>query len=233
MANSFQEEREAPEFETVSELAENLVYRLPGCTDLMVRKAIQDVYREFCRETKCLTAERVIDLEPDRRDYPLFPMFGGVIEGVRSVAVGPNLLRLGVDYQAHGERPVVVVLSPCWLPPKGVAAEEDAADGMRMPWSIAERSGTVPPVEARRMRVVQEEVPSIGSEKAPPGFVASHGEAICSGVMARLCSMTGRAWTDAQVAAQEMVRYENAKSEARMRRETPPGGRFIDTSMVL
>ena len=83
------------------------------------------------------------------------------------------------------------------------------------------------------MRVIQEEVPLIGSEKAPVGFVALHGEAICSGVLARLCSMTGRAWTDAQVAAQELVRYENAKSELRMRRETPPGGRVIDTSMVL
>lgn len=45
--------------------------------------------------------------------------------------------------------------------------------------------------------------------------------------------MTGRAWSDPQVAALERVSYENAKSEERMRRETPPGGRFIDTSMVL
>jgi len=112
-------------------------------------------------------------------------------------------------------------------------SEEEAADGMTMPWTIAERSGATPPDETRTMRVIQEEVPLIGSEKAPVGFVPLHGEAICSGVLARLCSMTGRAWTDAQVAAQELVRYENAKSELRMRRETPPGGRVIDTSMVL
>ena len=233
MANTFQEEREAPDFETVAELAENLVYRLPGCTDLMIRKAIQDVFREFCRETKCLTAERRIDLEPGRRDYPLFSMFGGAVEGVRSVAVGRQLLRPGIDYETHGTRPVVVFLAPCWLPPESPKSEEEAADGMTMPWTIAERSGTTPPDETRTMRVIQEEVPLIGSEKAPVGFVALHGEAICSGVLARLCSMTGRAWTDAQVAAQELVRYENAKSELRMRRETPPGGRVIDTSMVL
>ena len=41
MANSFQQEQEPPEFETVAELAENLVYRLPGCTDLMIRKAVR------------------------------------------------------------------------------------------------------------------------------------------------------------------------------------------------
>ena len=51
MANSFQQEQDPPEFEKVSELAENLVYRLPGCTDLMIRKAIRSVFRDFCRET--------------------------------------------------------------------------------------------------------------------------------------------------------------------------------------
>ena len=76
-------------------------------------------------------------------------------------------------------------------------------------------------------------MPSLESEHAPNGFVAAHGEAICSGVLARLCSMTGRPWSDPQVAALERVSYENAKSELRMRHETPPGGRFVDTSMVL
>ena len=63
MANSFQGEAGQPELASVSELAENLVYRLPGCADIAVRKTIREVYREFCRETQCLTAERRIPME--------------------------------------------------------------------------------------------------------------------------------------------------------------------------
>lgn len=217
MPNPFQQEQERPELETISELAENLVLRLPRCEDVMVRKAIQDVYREFCRETKCLTSERLVEIEPGCAEYPLFPVFGGVVTDVRAVAIGPQPLKRGPDYSTRGARPVVLVLSPRWIG----------------------ETPSVPPAEAhvhgmpRRLRVVQEEVPSLTSEKAPRGFIEKHGEAICSGVMFRLCSMSGRSWSDANVAALERVNYENAKSEERMRRETPPGGRFVDTSHVL
>ena len=217
MANSFQQEQEKPEFARISELAENIVLQLPGCDDVMIRKSIQEVYREFCRETKCLTAERPIEIEPGRIEYPLFPMFGGVVTDVRAVAIGVQRLRAGVDFSIVGASPVVVALAPQWV----------------------EELPCVPLAEAhihaapRIMRVVQEEVPALNSEETPPGFIEQHGEAICSGVLARLCSMLNRPWSDAQVAAIERTNYENAKSEERMRRETPPGGRFIDTSQVL
>lgn len=218
MSNSFQQEQEAPELETLAELAENLVFRLRGCDDVMIRKTLQEVYREFCRETKCLAAERVIDIEPGRLDYPLAPAFGGEVTDVRAVAIGAQRLKPGIDYSTHGARPLVLHLSPRW------------AQTVPRP---------VPPAEAHiherpaRARVVQEEAPALNSENVPFGFTALHGEAVCSGVLARLCSMSGRAWSDPQVAALERVNYENAKSEERMRRETPPGGRFIDTSGVL
>lgn len=219
MANPFQQEQEAPELEMLSELAENLVYRLPRCEEVMVRKTIQEVFREFCRETKCLTADRMVEVEPGRLDYPLPPMFGGVVSGVRAVAVGVQRLKAGIDYATHGARPLVLHLSPRWVPPRDAPA--------------------VPPQEAHihmgppLVRVLQEEIPSLNSERVPRGFIDLHGEAICSGVLARLCAMSGRSWSDPQVAALERANYENAKSETRMRIETPPGGRFIDTSHVL
>ena len=233
MANSFQQEQETPELEMISELAENLVLRLPRCEEVMIRKTIREVFREFCRETKCLTAERMIDMAPGRLDYPLPSVFGGVVTNVRAVAIGHLLLKQGWDYSTHGTMPLVLHLSPRWVP----LPHPPKPDGMVLP--VAVPGENVPPAEAHihtrpvRMRVVQEEVPSMNSEKAPRGFIELHGEAICSGVMARLCSMTGRSWSDPQVAAFERVNYENAKSEERMRRETPPGGRFIDTSQVL
>ena len=218
MANSFQQEQEKPEFATISELAENIVLRLPRCEDVMIRKAIQEVFREFCRETKCLTAERLVEMKPGCAEYPLPAVLGGVVTGVRAVSIGFRRLRRGVDYSTHGASPVVLALRSCWV--GGPCLD-------------------VPPAEAhvhvrlRVMRVLQEEIPSLNSEKAPRGFVEQYGDAICSGVMSRLCAMSGRSWSDANLAALERVNYENAKSEARMLRETPPGGRFIDTSQVL
>lgn len=218
MINSFQQEQERPEFARISELAENLVLRLPRCEEVMIRKTIQDVFREFCRETKCLTAEVPIDIETGRVEYPLFSVFGGIVTDVRAVAIGVQRLQPGLDYSTFGANPVMVALSPRW---------------------VGEAPSCVPLAEAhihaapRVMRVLQEEVPSLNSEKAPRGFIEQYGEAICSGVMARLCSMSERAWSDPNTAALERINYENAKSEFRMKRETPPGGRFIDTSQVL
>ncbi len=236
MSNSFQQEQEAPELEMLSELAENLVFRLPRCEDVMIRKTIQEVFREFCRETKCLTAERRIELVPGQREYPLFAAFGGVVTDVRSVAMGPHGLRAGQDYSTFGANPLVLVLSRRWMPPPPPAIPE----GMVVPAAVpGETPPSVPLAEThiyeapRVIRVLQEEVPALNSEKAPRGFIEAHGEAICSGVLARLCSMSGRSWSDPQVAVFEHSNYENAKSELRMKRETPPGGRFIDTSMVL
>ncbi|MGN0846437.1 MAG: hypothetical protein ACI4RA_03520 [Kiritimatiellia bacterium] len=242
MANAFQQEQERPEFEMISELAENLVLRLPRCEDVMIRKTIQDVFRDFCRETKCLTAERWIDLERGRADYPLFSVFGGLVTDVRAVSIGPRRLKPGWDYSTNGANPVMVVLSRRWVGGFPHPPHRPPPDGMVFPVPTPgefEKPFCVPPAEAhihlhpRRMRVLQEEMPSLNSEKVPRGFIERYGEAICSGVMFRLCSMVGRSWSDANVAVLERINYENAKSEERMRRETPPGGRFIDTSQVL
>ncbi len=218
MANSFQQEQETPELEMLSELAENLVYRLPRCEEVMIRKTIQEVFREFCRETKCLTAERMIELELGQRRYPLTAVFGGVVTGVRTVTIGCRRLRPGFDYMTQGANPLVLSLWSYW---------------------VRKEPCRVPPAEAHIhmkpdfVRVLQEEVPSLNSERVPRGFIGLYGEAICSGVMARLCAMSGRSWSDPQIAALERANYENAKSETRMKVETPFGGRFIDTSQVL
>lgn len=218
MANSFQQEQETPELEMLSELAENLVYRLPRCEEVMIRKTVQEVFREFCRETKCLTAERMIDLKPGERHYPLAAVFGGVVTGVRTVTIGCRRLRLGFDYVTQGANPLVLSLWSYWVRKEPCCVPLAEAHIHAKPYV---------------MRVLQEEVPSLNSEKVPRGFIDLNGEAICSGVIARLCAMSGRSWSDPQVAALERVNYENAKSEMRMKMETPLGGRFIDTSQVL
>lgn len=60
MENSFQTEQDVPRYGSIAELAENVVYRVPGCDDLMVRKTLQEVYRDFCRRSCALRTVRRI-----------------------------------------------------------------------------------------------------------------------------------------------------------------------------
>ena len=45
MANSFDTELETPELESLSSLAQHLVYRLPECDDATIRLTLREVYR--------------------------------------------------------------------------------------------------------------------------------------------------------------------------------------------
>lgn len=207
MGNSFQEELEKPEFDTLATLAEGLVYRLPGCDDLMLRKTIREVYREFCDETKCLCGQREIALEEGVAEYPVAPLFGGVVTEVRYVYDGDRFLKAGRAYRAAFGNVAAIELLGSWIPKK-----ED---------------------EGKTLFVEAVEIPRLEDERCPRWFIGKHGDAIQNGVLARLCAMTGRAWTDASVAADARVRYENAKSELRMRYEMPQGGNVIDTRGLL
>ena len=230
MANSFQNEQEAPELVTIAELAERIVFRLPGCSDVAIRKTIQEVYREFCRETQCLTANRAIPLVSGCARYPVVPVFGGVVGEVRKVRIGNGELVQGRDYVLEDGTSKCIVLNRSFLPTERRSGE-NTPDGAIVSYSPVVNTSV--PADKRVMVVTAYEFPKVGSESAPSWFVEKHGDAIVSGVMARLCAMSGRAWSDAQVAAEERIRYENFKSEARMEREVPKMGRFIDTSMTL
>ena len=221
MANSFQSEAGNPELALISELAENIVYRLRGCDDVMVRKTIREVYREFCHETKCLTADRIIELVPHQAEYQVSANFGGVVTEIRTVALNGTHLRNGIQYRVENGVHPTIVLSPQYVfyPPEAHRLE-------RLPEATLMR---IPP----KLFVKAVEVPGMESEKAPRWFIDRHGDAIVCGVLARLYSMQGRAWSDNAKASEERIRYENAKSETRMFKEVPDGGHFIDTSEVL
>lgn len=235
MANTFQNEVEAPELETLANLAENLVYRLPGCDDTVVRKTLQEVAREFVSDTQCLTSRQRLEVDEGGMCFPA-PRFGGKVAEVRAVWKFSRLLRRGID----------------WNWPVG--------SGLRLAQHIiqhgveAAHATGVEPVDARRYtpaRNVMGETPASASpmpspftalvverlplffESLPRALLGEHGDAICAGALARLLSMTGRPWSDMVQAAQERTNYENAKSALRMKREMPADGRAIDMSEVL
>ena len=251
MVNSFQTEWPAPELESLASLAENIVYRLPGCDNTLVRKTLQEVAREFVADTQCLTSRQRLELCDGGMCYP-YPFFGGKVAEVREVWKFNRRLRKGVDWNwpvGSGLR-----IAPHLLPPRpphpdspaqpspdspaqpGVAQPGVSVDLRRYP-PLVNIIGAMPPVDdapppSMFSAVVVEHLP-LFFEQLPSEFLHMHGDAICAGVLARLFSMTGRAWSDAQQAVLERTNYDNAKSELRMKREMPADGRAIDTSEVL
>lgn len=234
MANSFQTEWEAPELESLATLAENLVYRLPGCDDTLVRKTLQEVAREFVADTQCLTSRQRLTLSEDGMCYPV-ARFGGKIAEVREVWKFNRRLRKGADWNwpvGSGLR-----IAPYLLPRVGEGGDvPEPIDARRYAPRINVLDGT--PSSGGRcdigqfFAVVVEHLP-LFFERLPKAFLNMHGDAICAGVLSRLFAMTGRGWSDPQQAVQELTRYDNAKSELRMRREIPADGRAIDMLDVL
>ena len=229
MANSFQGEAGQPELASVSELAENLVYRLPGCTDIVVRKTIREVYREFCRETQCLTAERRLKLINRERIYPVSAMFGGVVCGVREVRLDNLILKVGRDYTVNDGCDVILGMQHV-LDMRGGCRENGMCDGSFQVDRIHTGDAHWRHPE---LVIVAYEIPKLESEKAPRWFIEKHGEAIVQGVLSKLLSVTGRPWSDPAKSAEARIEYENMKSETRMMREYPSRGGCIDMSQVL
>lgn len=188
MGVSFYDEWEKPEFEDLANIAENLVYRLPGCTDVMIRKTIASVYRDFCKRTCVLKWRRRIELSRDQRCYSVCSRSDGFI--VDCV--------IGVTFENGREL---------------CEGEYSLHDGKI---SFPER---VLPVcgEIRTVEVEFVEIPKFGSEKIPRDLLNKYGDAIASGVLMQLMSMTGRPWSDPQQAALEARLYENALTEFRVR----------------
>lgn len=189
-ANSFQDERDTPEYATIAELAANLVYRLPGCDNETIRRSLREAYVEFCRLANALVTVREIELEHGETDYPLANMVPDCrIEGVRTVMLWRHKLAEGYDYTiAPGIPPVLSVRA------------------------------TLLPDEGKELKLAVEclEMPNSGSERAPRWFIRKYGDGICAGALARLYSMTGRQWADPAQARIELGRWEGYVANARI-----------------
>lgn len=174
MANSFDTEVETPELETLSSLAQHLVYRLPECDDKIIRLTLREVYRDFCRRSCCLRVRR--RFHGPHCHLPV--VFGGTVLRVTEVTNGHRPLRAPNDYvYANGN----VMLS-------------HGCDG--------------------EFVVAWVEIPPLSSEDAPKWLIDKYGDALCSGVLARLYSQSNRPYSDQQMALVESQRYEAAIGEA-------------------
>ena len=172
-------------------LAENMVFDLPGCADMMVRKKLQEVFAEFCHKTNALLFNAVVPLKHGVAKYALNAPFNCIVESVVRVANGNRLLRVWRDYTLSDGCPVHVVL----------------------PDGFTENIAHFPP-EMKTLACRCVLVPRLNSEECPDWFLQKYGYAIRAGAMARLKEMGGRPWADNSQATREMITYTNAMNEA-------------------
>lgn len=186
MASYFDNVTETPEFGTLAKLAENLVYRLPGCSDLMILKTLREVYRDFVRRSCCLRTTRRILLEEGVRMYPVEPVYGQEVDTIVDVRLD-SPRRRAIEFEAvDGDAPCIVI-----------------------PERFVPNGG-----EDEYILVTVDELPSLESDKAPKWFIQKHGHSVCDGVMARLAIMANKPWSDPQAAQQYRLSYENAVGAA-------------------
>lgn len=101
MSNSFEKDFEPPEMETVANLAEDMVFRLPGCADIMVRKALQRAYYDFARLSCAITTRMTVPLVEGQVIYGIAAQMPRMqICAVRAVYVDGRKLGKG-EYATH------------------------------------------------------------------------------------------------------------------------------------
>lgn len=103
MANSFDTELETPELESLSSLAQHLVYRLPECDDATIRLTLREVYRDFCRRACCLRVRR--HFHGPCCHIPV--AFGGTVLQVTEVWSGTHRLRAGREFTCAGSNVMI------------------------------------------------------------------------------------------------------------------------------
>ena len=217
MGNYYQEERDIPEFDSVAEFAEDIVYLVPGCDRLMIRKTIQQVFRDFCHRSCALLTVRRIPIGRER-SFPIVAVTPEcTVDVIAEVKVGDRVLhdndRFLEGYKFLGD---CIILNRCecdHLPP-GYEGDE-ALKFLNVEQSV-HPDYVSSKCEPEILSITQVEVPKSGSEKAPRWFVAKYKDAIVEGVLARLMMMTGKAWSDAQMAQMHLNSYEGEVSAARM-----------------
>lgn len=234
--SAFETEWEKPEFDSVPSLAENAVYLLPECNDVILRKTLQEVYRDFCKRSAALrTWRRVVLPRPEeppaahggldviRCGFMVSPVLSGEIDCITQV------LRGDTHTPVHGWR-VNGVPPMLTLPPLSVhdlffghlapvpSEHPNSGSTLPQPPQIPVDGVPPPPPPLKPSLLVEAvEIPSLSEERAPKAFLSRYGDALVDGALVRLFSMTNRPWSDPEQARQRGLAYSNALSEARQR----------------
>ena len=197
-----------PEREDASVLsfAEELVYRLPGCPDITVRKALMDCWRQFADKTSCWKERPLIPLAAGGDTYAVPTMFGAAVKSLEGLA----FCKLDDNGVRRGYRRMS--LFDAWHDQGGMLM-------IRLADVPSETSvAAYPYIEARVVLL-----PNRKSESAPQWVLDIYGPALAAGALYRLASQTNKPWGNAELAAQSFVEWNNALNRAAIRAISPSG----------
>jgi hypothetical protein len=184
--NPLEEEVSPTDFVNLGSLAEDMVYRLPGCADLMIRKTLQAVYREFCEMTWALRSVSTNELVEGEASYRIIVPSQTYVFRVVKVKKGNSILAEGTQFTAMTGQPIRIVLS-----------------------SVPSSSDTGVLLETEVVCV-----PTRGSEDVPVWFSDMYGSALVSGALFRLFAMESKPWTDVSQAKLEGIMWQNSLNDA-------------------
>ena len=182
----------------LSVLAEQCVYRLPGCSDLMLRKELQKVIVEMCERTSAMSFTVSFEVKPNETRY--------------YIAIPCDLVHCRIESVTSSD-------------PKGYSINNDnvSVEWEPYPCLILDRAfadnelSSEHPLE---VTVVINAMPALGNDDYPESFLKRWQSTIISGTLANLFMMTGKPWTDVACGAIEANAYNNGLNDIAIRRIT-------------
>lgn len=201
--NALEENAVAANLRNLGSLADDMVYRLPGCDDVMVRKTLQAACREFCEKTSALRFCIPVPFEVGRHEYPVMVPCDCHARAVRDV----RFFFVPPAEEGHEEmRPAIILADRKWTTMMTVGIGLVVVfPGVITDEFLATRTGFIAEVDC---------IPGPNSEDLPAPFLDKFGMAIVAGALARLYAMRNRPWSDESQAASERVSFERAVNEA-------------------
>lgn len=177
---------------TLTNLMENMIYRLPGCTELMIRKELQHTLIEFCEITGALVLRIPINYKEGTNSYLVTtPSVNYVIRQVNSYSTTWGNTKNSTDFAIYKE-----------------------LDKYYVSFNVKPNANDL--LENTHPQYVVECVcvPTINAENVPEEFLKRFSSALIAGTMARLMSMSGKAWSDIAHANIRNIEYQNALNDA-------------------
>lgn len=206
MSNPFGNTRKPLAVSSIAELGVKMIYRLPGCSDEEVRRALQSSYYDFCRLSCVYTNTQEIELEPGESEYPVVAYTPECfVDSVIEVRINRRVLKAGRDYELRTGGVVILKLAGRFVPDRPT------------PEQIASRPELSRKADPEIIYVKAIELPKLNSERAPRWFFDKYGEAVVAGAFVKLFGMTNKPWTDGAQAQHELLRWENFLTETRLR----------------
>jgi hypothetical protein len=195
-------------------LVEQCVFMLPGCGDLMLRKTLQDVFRDLCRRTGTLTMTDTGVVTWEDPSLSLCKDYGEflVLKSVRIENDDGELSDLALsEVELENESGQMSVLF-------SLPDDDDDESGDPNEYDV---------------EAVFSYIPKIGTENAPLWYLNKYGDAIVAGTLFRLLSMPNKPWSDPTTAQLKGIEYQNALNNATIDRLTEGNYRDLNCRAPL